>query len=1329
MGKPTPMSWWTMTSLRLPPQAWCTPVRVGSLTALFLASPWFLASPCVALAQQAVPLTRALPLAPTATAPATGDSTVPATGVSTVPATGVSTVPATGVAGAAPAPGSGPAPDEQSQQRIGKLQALSFDRQPAVVLLGVPADKLDEALGAATAARRARQPADSSPPATGPATPDPFDRQLESLAGDVAAGRWEAVGLFLRSLPEAEAKAGYDRILDQFTTLPTPEPGPTGQPTEPTLPAIMIDDVTGLIRAAPLPLAADDGKRVESLGRIGAIILQTGAEAGDLLAAVTALTDGPAPPLSRRQGAALMAQAGRADLIAPLLPPLPDCVRDRDADGVDLWVRSLQAARARDPQAVTLETLWDAVQFGLDVEGIDADQRRRAVGRAATLLPRLPRATAREWIAGVTSTRPAAAADLLAFVAAQVVTGPTRSPREIDPRKEWLALQRAVVDGVLAGSGADGARWRGPLAIAARGWSAEARLAASLDDNDSGFRRDPYGNMYYWEQQEIEQRRQMMPQWPVKLADVLDAAPTPEWLARIDPAERPGIEKALVAALGKAGRTDAALSALERLATDHHDAARGLVPGLLDAWKLDHDPNDERRRRMPFFWYFGMDEQLTGIPLSRSLQERNLGELAAFTARLRALDLGPLDELKLVECFTTSHSVAEVYRPESIARVFGPAEQVAPRTAAALAEKMRTNLAGTWRKPSVQEQAKTKRREADIKAEVLAGYGTARDFVAGARARDDHWSLQTAAAALAHDENDFRRTLADSPEFTPRRREALDSFAAAAAAYAAATATLPRDQWTTAPFETWLLAASGACDADRIDETTQAVEGEPERIRAAVDRLAAEPRQWHAERLATGIVSRLSKLGPAVKHRVTRAGLVVAGDHPQAREARQVIDYYGDLVREIELRAEIDGPDRVGHGRPFGVLVSLRHTREIEREAGGFGRYLQNQKASSMFAFNFGRPLQDYRDVFEQTVRRTLGESFEVKSVTFESEKVASRADAEYGWRRTPYAYLLLAAKDPKIDRLPPLRLDLDFLDTAGYVVLPIESRPTMLDARDAPPPARPWERLALTQILDDRRAAEGALALEVRATARGLVPDLEAILDPRVAGFTVTGINDTGVVVSRFDPDTTAATVVTERTWTVALERGADAAGTFVFPTPRVETAELLRQRYADADLVAAAETIDLRGPVDQASGSLRRLIIPAVGALGAVGALAIGWRLWRSRRRPRPRGFTVPDPATPFAVLELLRDIQSTNGLDRRAHAELAESIDRIEHEFFAAGGTAADSDLAAVARTDLAAVARNWASRMASRPARVVTAGDMVETNWETIRDTSCGMDTSR
>jgi len=53
-------------------------------------------------------------------------------------------------------------------------------------------------------------------------------------------------------------------------------------------------------------------------------------------------------------------------------------------------------------------------------------------------------------------------------------------------------------------------------------------------------------------------------------------------------------------------------------------------------------------------------------------------------------------------------------------------------------------------------------------------------------------------------------------------------------------------------------------------------------------------------------------------------------------------------------------------------------------------------------------------------------------SVTFQDEKVNSRATTEYGWRYTPYAYVLLKARSPKVDKLPPLRLDLDFLDTIG---------------------------------------------------------------------------------------------------------------------------------------------------------------------------------------------------------------------------------------------------------------------------------------------------------
>ena len=88
------------------------------------------------------------------------------------------------------------------------------------------------------------------------------------------------------------------------------------------------------------------------------------------------------------------------------------------------------------------------------------------------------------------------------------------------------------------------------------------------------------------------------------------------------------------------------------------------------------------------------------------------------------------------------------------------------------------------------------------------------------------------------------------------------------------------------------------------------------------------------------------------------------------------------------------------------------HTREIERESGGFGKYLQNQ-TSMMYAYNYGRPLENYRDKFEEAARIALDEHFEVLSVTFQEPDIHSRAAEEYGWRITPYAYLLLKPSGP----------------------------------------------------------------------------------------------------------------------------------------------------------------------------------------------------------------------------------------------------------------------------------------------------------------------------
>jgi hypothetical protein len=376
-----------------------------------------------------------------------------------------------------------------------------------------------------------------------------------------------------------------------------------------------------------------------------------------------------------------------------------------------------------------------------------------------------------------------------------------------------------------------------------------------------------------------------------------------------------------------------------------------------------------------------------------------------------------------------------------------------------------------------------------------------------------------------------------------RRQEALALFQRAAQGYVAAAPDLPLDQQGGEVFDVWFYAALGACDLSHLDERVQAAPGQAELIRAALTSLPGEVGERHLATFANNLFTRLSAVNPAVKFRFLRSGFAVIGDHPQAHEAAQVLEYYEDLVTEIELVARVDGGDAIGTTEPFLVHVDLRHTREIERESGGFRKYLQNQQNQTYSYYNYGRPPENYRDKFEQAARTALADTFEVESVTFNSEQASSKAEDAYGWRRTPYACLLLRAKGPQVDRIPPLRLDLDFLDTSGYVVLPVESAAVPVVAREASSEPRPYRELAVTQTLDERRAERGELVLEIKATAQGLVPGLEHIVELAPSQFDVSSTEDQGVSVSRFADD--QESVVSERTWLVKLEAKRDLPAT----------------------------------------------------------------------------------------------------------------------------------------------------------------------------------------
>jgi len=183
---------------------------------------------------------------------------------------------------------------------------------------------------------------------------------------------------------------------------------------------------------------------------------------------------------------------------------------------------------------------------------------------------------------------------------------------------------------------------------------------------------------------------------------------------------------------------------------------------------------------------------------------------------------------------------------------------------------------------------------------------------------------------------------------------------------------------------------------------------------------------------------------------------------------------YDDLLREIEFVARVDGDTIVGHGRPFGVFVALRHTAEVEREAGGFGRHLRSQKNSPYYFNPYGGQQRSFIEEFEKQVREKLVDRFEIKSLTFLDERVQSRGCGRPDWRETPLAYLLLAAKDGSVDQIPALYMDLDFVDSRGPVVLPVESQITLIDARPERVAPRPVAGLEVTQILDDREIAAG---------------------------------------------------------------------------------------------------------------------------------------------------------------------------------------------------------------------------------------------------------------
>jgi hypothetical protein len=1241
-----------------------------------------------------------------------------------------------GVIGKKGGPG-GPGGGSAETPRMTRLKQLTFDRRPSAVLKAW-----------------APKPKDDKQPPPKDEKAAALDKEVAEFQKNVTLGKWAEVKAYVASLPDEEATAAYKQLLRSLQQPPGMGVlGPGGGPpmSGPVMveefdgpvmmggpggnPAMMqfgekhafsADDILGLAAAAPTatnPTAfpsraalagsaavmarAPAGLTKEHLASLAAILREavTGGTLPEVavakLKADTAKPEGQAV-LTRRQVAKLLTNANLPEFAGDFLPSAEQAQKDADLEALNLLARHFLALHAKESKSGNLEKAWAAVQTILAVPGGSPEEKEEGLLRAVELAPRLKDELGQAWLDASFTKNPERGMEILSTLGTVVSRGLSTKPHATDERLNALKLTKTATDALLKVAPERAKEWRGTLTILAVGWLKEAEFSQRFDRSaGSGprLRRDVYGNIFFGNEDDDPMARMMMMQQPnmprpVPVADVLKAAPGAAWVAAVDDSFRPKLAGTVARLHLKANEEDKAFPLIEQLAPSQPQEAKELVKEFLRVWTRTHDPNAARNENRYSWFFFAFEQRAESIPLTRSKQERNLKELSGWAARIKKLPggAGELDDEMMVKAFTACHSSAEVYRTEAIEAVFGPMGGLKPKTLAGLADQMRTNLAGLWKEPAEQQKKKTNRKKKDIEAEVLRGYAVAREVIEdGLKKFPNHWALLAAQAGIVHDEVNYRHELAKSSRFSTLRGEAFAVYRRAADDYAKAVLAMPEPEHTTNVYEQWFAASLGAVDLGMITEEKQPDWNQPPLIRAAILALPGDLAEKHMAKFANNLFIKMSGAKPHVKFNYLKAGFQIVGDHKQAAEAKKVFDYYKDLVTEIKLEAVIDGADRVGHGRPFGLFVNLRHTRDIERESGGFGRYLQNQN-SMMYSYNYGRPTADYRDRFETAAREALKEHFEVVSVTFQDEKVNSRATPnEFGWRYTPYAYVLLRPRGPQVDKIPSLRLDLDFLDTSGFVVMPVESPAVPIDAKDKAGDTRPIEKLTVTQTLDERQADKGVLLLEVRASGVGLVPDLNELCgDLAPAGFDVTKTDDQGLGVKKFEEDAERNAIVSERTWTLTLkgkEGQAELPKTFRFAAVKVPAKEVIYQRYNDADLTAVAEEIALEKTYGK-KGAISVWVWVGCGVFAL--ALVIGVVFLLTRPKGPLVAPRVPSKLDAFTAAAILREIRERPELSVAQRAELDQQLAEIERYYFSAdrNGTPAP-DLRRVVERWVAAV----------------------------------------
>jgi len=196
-------------------------------------------------------------------------------------------------------------------------------------------------------------------------------------------------------------------------------------------------------------------------------------------------------------------------------------------------------------------------------------------------------------------------------------------------------------------------------------------------------------------------------------------------------------------------------------------------------------------------------------------------------------------------------------------------------------------------------------------------------------------------------------------------------------------------------------------------------------------------------------------------------------------------------------------------------------------------------------------------------------------------------------------------------------------------------------------------------------------VTLEIKARGKGLVPELSELVKTNFTDLRVEEISDQGLSVAQVDSESDDLAPVSERNWMLKLRlaENAPASLPFHFPQAALAGAKMVYKRYADADLVEVEPKLALAGLSLRPRPWWHWLVVGVVLFAVAGGAV---W--WLRRHKPETSQekpiYVLPEPATPFTVVNLLRRMQADASLrwSDAKRAELTQNIQRLEAHFFA-------------------------------------------------------------